>query len=196
MALVTTMDKLEMFKEETHYADQYSGKLDTLIDEFYKANTDDFYFRTFEAPKETFKKADWLISHLLDEVYTIILSHTELEQEDLHTLIAHAHMAKLFIFNVICSFDTQAATNMGRTHWQGKSSHESELGKFHVLRLKNALDTIPSLIQDITMPQKLKKASHQLLKHLQVLLDTYLIISKDNKNKLGLSWAKLSSVTY
>ena len=123
---------IEMFDDETHHADQYSGKLDTLIDEFYKANTDDFWFRTFEASDETLKKADWLISRLLDEVYNELLP---LEQEDLHTLIEHAHVAKLYIFMVISNFDTQAATNMGRTHWQGESSHESEDGKFHVLRL-------------------------------------------------------------
>ena len=171
-----------MFEDETHYANQYSGKLDTLIDEFYKENTDDFWFRTLEAPEETYNKAEWLISHLLNEVQNKLI---RLGQEDLHTLFEHTYMAKLYIFMVISNFDTLAATNMGRTKWQGESSHESEYGEFHVLRLENALDTIPSRIQDITMTQKLKNASHHLLKFLQVLLDTYLIISKDNKKKIA-----------
>ena len=142
-----------MFEDETHYADQYSDKLNTLNDEFYNTNTDDFWFRTLEAPDKTFQKADWLISRLLDEVRGL-----PLEQEDLHTLIDHARGAKLYIFMVINNFDTQAATNIGRTHWQGVSSHESEQGEFHVLKLKNVLDTMPNLIQDIEMTQTMKNS--------------------------------------
>ena len=166
------------FEDETKHTDQYRGKLDTLTDEFYKTNTNNFFL---EEPDLNFQRPNWLIKCLLGEVRLL-----PLEQEDLHTLntlIGHASKARLDIFMFLGSFDALAATDFGRNHWQENSSHESELGKVHALKLQNAIDKIPSLIQDITMPQELKNANH-LLKLLQALLDIYLKISKDNKKKI------------
>ena len=67
MALVTTMNKLEMFKEETHYQGPYSGTLYTSIDEFLKSNTvEEIYLRSSKESKETFNEAKCLIS-LIDK---------------------------------------------------------------------------------------------------------------------------------
>ena len=161
------MDKLKMFKGETYYAGQYSGTLYTSINEFYKANTEeDIYLRISEEPKETFIEASCLLSQQWDSDYL------QQVQEDLWPLLVHIYMARNFILNAVQHSDIQAATIMGRTNWQERSSHKSEPGKFHVLRLKNALDTMPSLIQDTTMTQKMNNAHHRLSKYLQGLLDT------------------------
>ena len=124
------MDKLKMFKGETYYAGQYSGTLYTSINEFYKANTEeDIYLRISEEPKETFNEANWLISQQYD------LDYLQQMHENLWPLLCDVYMARYFILGSIYHSDIQAATIMGRTYWQEKSSHESELGKDYVLRL-------------------------------------------------------------
>ena len=142
-----------MFKGETYYAGQYSGILYTSIEEFFKANTsEDIYLRISEEQKETLNEANWLILQQWD------LDYIQQVQENLWPLLCHIYSARFFILHALRYSDIQAATITGRTYWQENSSHESELGKINVLRLKNALDTMLSLIQDITMTQKMKNA--------------------------------------